>query len=179
MFGPFGHGRFKERLFERGELKYVILDLLEQKPKHGYEIIRDLEERFGGLYSPSPGAVYPTLQMLEDLGHVTSSQQDGKRVYRITEEGRAFAAERRATMDDIEGRTRKRLYWFDDEGARKFGEEMRAFAHDMKGFGKVLIRTEGKAWRDPAKRERIREVLKRTRQEIEEIMKEEGETRSS
>jgi DNA-binding PadR family transcriptional regulator len=178
MFGPFGHGRFKERVFEKGELKYVILDLLGQKPKHGYEIIRDLEERFGGLYSPSPGAVYPTLQMLEDLGHVTSSQQDGKRVYQITDEGRAFVGERQKTMEDIEGRTRKRLYWFDEEGAREFTEEMRAFAHDMKGFGRMLIRFQGEAWRDPAKRERIREVLKRTRQEIEEIVSDSGETRS-
>ena len=177
--GPFGHRRFREQVFEKGELKYVILDLLGQKPKHGYEVIRDLEERFGGLYSPSPGAVYPTLQMLEDQGYVTSSQQDGKRVYQITEEGRVFVAERRKTMEDMEGRLRKRLHWFDEEGAREFTEEMRAFAYDMKDFGRMFARSQGKAWRDPARRERIREVLKRTRQEIDEIMNDQGETRSS
>jgi len=63
---PHWHGR-AARLFEQGDLKYVILRLLEEKPRHGYEIIKDLEGRFGGSYAPSPGTVYPTLTMLEDL----------------------------------------------------------------------------------------------------------------
>jgi DNA-binding PadR family transcriptional regulator len=173
MIGPFGHGRFKERVFEKGDLKYVILDLLGQKPKHGYEIIRDLEERFGGLYSPSPGAVYPTLQMLEDQEYLTSNQQDGKRVYAITEGGRAFLSERRGTMETIEDRTRERFgRWFGEDEGREFAEEMRAFAHDLKDFAKTFARSPGKAWRDPERRERIREVLKRTRREIDGIMKE-------
>src|SRR3712207_5975654 len=68
----FGRG---ERLFDRGDLKYVILDLLRARPRHGYDIIRALEDRFRGLYSPSPGSVYPTLQLLEDQGLVSSSRQ--------------------------------------------------------------------------------------------------------
>ena len=76
--GPGGPG---ERFFGRGDLKYVILDLLKDQPRHGYDIIRALEDRMGGQYRPSPGSVYPTLQMLEDLGYVTSSQQEGKKVY--------------------------------------------------------------------------------------------------
>ena len=70
----------KFRLFEKGDLKYVILDLLKDKPSHGYEIIRALEERFHGFYSPSAGSIYPTLQLLEDMGHVKSSEADGKKV---------------------------------------------------------------------------------------------------
>ena len=78
-------------LFERGHLKYVILDLLKDKPAHGYEIIKALEERFHGFYSPSAGSVYPTLQLLEDMGYVKSSDQDGKKVYTITAEGNALS----------------------------------------------------------------------------------------
>jgi len=170
--GPFGPFGFRERMFEKGDLKYVILDLLKDKPKHGYEIIRDLEERFGGFYSPSPGAVYPTLQMLEDLGYVASIQQDGKRVYQITEEGKAFLAERKDTMEDIRDRMRSRFgQWFDEEG-KEFAEEMREFAHDMKDFAKMFAKSQSGAWRDPAKRQRLRDVLKRTRDEIDAILKE-------
>src|SRR5918998_2066865 len=101
---PWGRGR-SERLFDRGDLKFIILDLLREQPRHGYDIIRALEERFHGMYSPSPGTVYPTLQLLEDQGYVTSSQQDGKKVYTVTEAGRAFLAERQETLDAIRART--------------------------------------------------------------------------
>jgi len=159
-------------MFEKGDLKYVILDLLAEKPKHGYEIIRDLEARLGGFYSPSPGAVYPTLQMLEDMGYVTSNQMDGKRVYQITEEGRAFLAERKETVDDIRNRMRSRFGpWFDEDDMREFAEELRSFAHDMKDFAKMFAKSQSGTWRDPAKREKIREVLKRTRDEIDEILR--------
>ena len=93
-----------ERFFGRGDLKYVILDLLKDQPRHGYDIIRALEDRMRGHYRPSPGSVYPTLQMLEDLGYVTSSQQEGKKVYSITDEGRRYLAEQQSTVDDIRSR---------------------------------------------------------------------------
>ena len=168
---PFGPWGFSERMFEKGDLKYVILDLLAEKPRHGYEVIRELEERFGGFYSPSPGAVYPTLQMLEDLGYVASSQEDSKRVYQITEEGRAFLAERKETVEGIRGRMRSRFGpWLDEDEVREFAEEMREFARDMKDFAKLFAKSHGAAWRDPAKRQRLREILNRTRQEIDEIL---------
>jgi DNA-binding PadR family transcriptional regulator len=74
---------------ERGALRVVLLDLLRESPKHGYEIIRCFEERTHGQYVPSPGVLYPTLQLLEDLGLVTSEQEEGRRVYRLTETGQA------------------------------------------------------------------------------------------
>src|SRR5918911_1521235 len=78
--GPFGGGR----MFEQGDLKYVILRLLEEKPRHGYEVIKELEERFRGLYSPSPGTVYPTLTMLEEMGYARGTQEEGgKKIYEI------------------------------------------------------------------------------------------------
>jgi DNA-binding PadR family transcriptional regulator len=73
----------------RGEARYVLLDALRDGPKHGYEIIKALEERSAGQYAPSPGTVYPTLQYLEDLGLMRSDQEADRRVYHLTEAGRA------------------------------------------------------------------------------------------
>ncbi len=91
----------RSHLFEKGDLKYIILDLLKDKPSHGYEIIRALEERFHGFYTPSAGSVYPTLQLLEDMGYVSSLEQDGKKVYTITEAGKSFLSEREETVHKI------------------------------------------------------------------------------
>ena len=89
-------------MFERGYLKYALLDLLQEHPKHGYEMMKDLQERMGGFYAPSAGAIYPTLQMLEDRGWASSETQEGKKVYTITDEGRralAEAAEQRSSRE--------------------------------------------------------------------------------
>src|SRR6478672_6306983 len=96
----------RERVFGRGDLKYVILDLLQEQPRHGYDVIRELENRFGGFYTPSAGAVYPVLQLLGDMGAVTASEQDGRKVYTITDEGRRILSERQDTVDAIAGRMR-------------------------------------------------------------------------
>src|SRR6201985_2440404 len=90
------HGGFRGRagrLFEQGDPKYVILRLLEEKPRHGYDIIKELENRFGGSYAPSPGTVYPTLTMLEDLRYARGvPEEGGKKIYEMTEEGRKHLA---------------------------------------------------------------------------------------
>ena len=96
--GPFGGGR----MFEQGDLKLVILRLLDEKPRHGYEIIKELEDRSGGRYTPSAGAIYPTLTMLEDLGYAVSTPEEGgKKVYAITDAGRAHLAEHLPLVDEI------------------------------------------------------------------------------
>ena len=79
--------------FQKGDLKYVVLGLIKDKPRYGYEIIKALEEKSHGFYTPSPGVVYPTLQMLEEMGYASSAERDGKKVYTITEEGSKFLAE--------------------------------------------------------------------------------------
>lgn len=79
----------------RGDIKFLLLEILEDNPRHGYEIISELESKHGG-YRPSPGSVYPTLQMLEEGGFLTSEQIDGKKVYTITDEGRNLLKERGA-----------------------------------------------------------------------------------
>lgn len=95
-FGPGGPGRQRQR---RGDIKFALLELLQEQPRHGYELIKELENRYGGFYRPSPGSVYPTLQLLEDEGHLTSDTVDGKRVYTITESGIALLEERRNQSD--------------------------------------------------------------------------------
>src|SRR5579883_136068 len=72
----------------RGDVKFALLSALLKRPMHGYDIMQEVEEASGGRYRPSPGSVYPTLQMLEDGGFVTSQVVDGKRVYEITASGR-------------------------------------------------------------------------------------------
>lgn len=84
------------RRARRGDVRTALLTLLADEPMHGYDLIRELEQRSGGAWRPSPGSIYPTLQLLEDEGLVTSEERDGKRVYTITEAGRAELEERRA-----------------------------------------------------------------------------------
>jgi DNA-binding PadR family transcriptional regulator len=87
---PFGERGGAPRRQRRGDIKYALLELLAERPRHGYELIKALEERYAGFYRPSPGSVYPTLQMLEEEGYLTSEQLEGKRVYNVTEAGHEF-----------------------------------------------------------------------------------------
>ena len=77
---------------ERGLLRFLILDSLQAQPRHGYEIIKSLEERTGGRYAPSAGAIYPTLQLLDDQNLVATEQQGSRRLYALTDAGRAELA---------------------------------------------------------------------------------------
>lgn len=101
--GPWG------RVTRRGDIKYLVLEAVAEGPRHGYDIITKIEERYGSR--PSPGSIYPTLQMLEDAGHVTSSEDDGKRVYTITDSGRQLLEKRPAAddEDDLEEDARHRV----------------------------------------------------------------------
>ncbi len=92
-------GRGFGRPFDHGELRLVILAMIAEKPRHGYEIIRAIEDRFGGSYSPSPGVVYPTLTMLEELGQATVEETGGKKLYTITVQGTAWLAANKAAAD--------------------------------------------------------------------------------
>jgi DNA-binding PadR family transcriptional regulator len=90
------------RMFDGGELRLVILALIAEKPRYGYEIIKELGERVGGDYSPSPGVVYPTLTMLEEMGYAQASQDpQGRKVYGLTPEGEKVLADNKAQIDAI------------------------------------------------------------------------------
>ena len=164
----FGAGRPRGRwrggrMFEQGDLRYVVLRLLEEKPRHGYEIIKALEEKFGGAYAPSPGTVYPTLQLLEDLGYArVVPGPEGKKVYEITDEGRKHLAENRETVDTIFDRIATLVGHFLDE---PMAEVHSAF----KRAGKAAYGKASSAPEDAAFLKRIAEVLDRAAKELDAL----------
>jgi DNA-binding PadR family transcriptional regulator len=99
--GPRGRGRGRRRMFESGELRLVLLKLIADEPRHGYDLIRAIEELTGGEYAPSPGVVYPTLTLLQDMGLIEEAPGDGPRKpFQITDEGRQHLEER---AEEVEG----------------------------------------------------------------------------
>jgi DNA-binding PadR family transcriptional regulator len=98
-----GRGRHRRgrsgRMFDHGELRLVVLALIAERPRHGYELIKEIEDRLAGTYSPSPGVIYPTLTMLEELGHTTVAESEGKKLYTITAEGTAYLDANKSAVD--------------------------------------------------------------------------------
>lgn len=162
----FFKGPLKERLFHKGDLKYVILDLIKDKPRYGYEIIRSLEERSHGFYKPSAGTIYPTLQLLEEMSYVTAAARDGKKVYSISDEGRKFLAERKDLTDEINGQIK--CHWNPENIAEitktmeEFGKLRRLFSHRLRQL-------------DTERMQRIRKIISRAYEDVEEIIKERRE----
>lgn len=100
--GPRGHRGGGKRLLARGDLRWLILSLIaEDGPAHGYELIKAIEARMGGAYAPSPGVIYPTLTLLEDMGALESVSEDGKKRYAITEAGQALLEENAGALSDL------------------------------------------------------------------------------
>jgi DNA-binding PadR family transcriptional regulator len=96
-----GGGR-RGRMFDGGELRLILLKLIEEQPRHGYDLIRDIEERTSGAYAPSPGVVYPTLTMLEDMGLIEEQKAEGaKKLYAITVAGQAHLTEREEEVEAL------------------------------------------------------------------------------
>jgi DNA-binding PadR family transcriptional regulator len=143
-------------------MKYVILRLLKDKPRHGYEVMKQLEDQMHGCYSPSPGTVYPTLQWLEDEGLVVAKDVDGKKVYEITDAGRKFLEEHRDLVDDIFDRVR-------DAVDRTLGGAMGDVNRSLGRLVKAVYRTGWKA-RDEATRQRLVTMLDRVVGEVEGLV---------
>ena len=163
-FGPRGFfwrgpRRGRRQWFESGDMKYVILKLVKDKPRHGYEVMKELEEQLHGCYSPSPGTVYPTLQWLEDEGLVSATEVDGKKVYEITDAGRKFLEEHRDVVDDIFERVRDTV---DRAMGGAMGDVNRAVARLMKAVYRAGWRA-----RNEATRQRLVEILSRALTEVE------------
>jgi DNA-binding PadR family transcriptional regulator len=164
--GPWGgRGRGPRRrmqMFESGEIKFVILRLLKEKPRHGYEVIKALEEQMSWCYTPSAGTVYPTLQLLEDEGYIKAVDTSGKKVYQITPEGERYLEEHRDVLDQIVERVRETIRDFTGGG---LGEVQGAFA-------RLAGTTFRRAWRrgpdDPALK-RVAEILRKAAEEIEQV----------
>lgn len=159
----FFRGPWRESSFQKGDLKYVILDLMKDKPRHGYEIIRELEEMSHGLYTPSPGAVYPTLQMLEEMGYATAVERDGRKVYTITEGGLNFLTERKDSADQVRSQMKSRWSF---KNISKMASMMKEY-HSLENLMGRGLRS-----MDADKMQRIRQVLINTSQAIEAILEE-------
>jgi len=115
-------------VFSHGMLRLYLLKLLDESPRHGYDVIRLLEDRFMGLYAPSPGTIYPRLQRLEAEGLVTQSQEGGRKVYQITEAGREELRRRHDELDHLETEIRSSVHGL----TREIGEEVRGTVRDLK-----------------------------------------------
>src|SRR5256886_9808157 len=149
----------RRQWFESGDMKSVILKLLKDKPRHGYEVMKELQEQLHGCYSPSPGTVYPTLQWLEDEGLVSAKEVEGKKVYEITAAGTRFLEEHRDVVDDIFERVR-------DAVDRALGGGMVEVNRAVGRLVRAVYRAGWKA-RDEAARRRLVELLERTLGEVE------------
>jgi DNA-binding PadR family transcriptional regulator len=144
-------------------LKYALLELLQERPMHGYEMMRALQDRSGGMYKPSPGSVYPTLQMLEDQGYVTAREVEGKKVYSITEAGRAFLAEDRPEHRRGPGR---RGFWGmpEEEWA-----DVATLWQELRTLAPIAGRALHQARHDPERLQQLRRLLELVRVELTKI----------
>ncbi len=157
----FGRGhRRRRKMFGRGDMKFVILQLISEKPMHGYEVMSALEDECRGFYRPSPGTVYPTLQMLEDQGLLRSEEVDGKRVYSITEAGQAFLGENEDHVEDIFGRF--------DQFTGKFGREMRELAQSFSQLARETFESAYRWTEDSGFMTEMKEILDEAQEKMAE-----------
>jgi DNA-binding PadR family transcriptional regulator len=181
-----GPGMRAAKMLASGDLQLIILSLLSEKPRHGYEVIKALEEHSSGLYTPSPGMVYPALTYLEEMGYAVTSPEGTKKLFTITDAGSEYLAKNRETADE----TMEHLARFGRKMARfqkMFTEDENAaedFGHDLRGQAKTEwreMKAEFRQLRDELKaaiyeklnasleeKKRVLAILKKT---IEEIRK--------
>lgn len=162
-FGGFGPGGYVQQRFERGDLKLVVLDLLKEKPRHGYDIIQELEKRFHGFYSPSPGSVYPILQLLEDQDFIICDQQSGKKVYTISETGKKFLSEHAKEIETMQERVRPPWGEHGSLHIHEIREEIGTTAHLIFSNAAMGVLN------DSQKREKIHKAFKDFRITLEKI----------
>ncbi|MFZ0820244.1 MAG: PadR family transcriptional regulator [Candidatus Acidiferrales bacterium] len=165
--------RRRSQMFESGEVKFILLRLIQESPRHGYEVIKALAEKTWNCYTPSAGTIYPTLQLLEDQGYIRAVETAGKKVYHITRDGERFLEEHRAKLDEILERVR---------------DTVRDFAGgamgDLNGtFARLAAVTYKRAWRrgpeDPAIK-RVTQILSEAADEIDQVwQKSDGADRES
>ena len=157
--GPFGgHGR-GPRMFDPGALRIVVLGLIADEPRHGYDIIKALEARFQGAYSPSPGAIYPMLQMLEEADLVTSTTTGNKRLYSITEAGRTWLTENRAELDKINAQL--------DEASSGIGQA--AIAQEVQALRHAIFHRLRSGALSKEQAEKLRAALRAARETIDSL----------
>ncbi len=164
--GPEGKGsrRFRWNPFERGDLKFAILRMISEKPMHGYELMQALEEEAGGGDKPSPGSIYPTLQMLEDEGLVLSREEEGKKIYEITEEGKNYLEENVDVVDRIFERVGAFANGF-------FGKDTRGLTGAFSRLAQTCFEGAFSGRLDPDTIQEMASILDRAREELAEAMR--------
>lgn len=164
--GPRRRGRKgrgpRRRFFRQGEVRLALLSLIENEPGHGYELMKRLEERSGGMYRASAGTIYPVLQQLEDEGLVSIVETDGKKVYHLTDMGRE---ELLLHDEDIE-RIWQRAHGWKDWGAT-MGPETAEIWGSWGRLSKAAFRAAARS--DFEATDKVREILDRARREIDEL----------
>ena len=157
----FGRG---SRFFESGEIRLALLSLLSEGPKHGYQLMKEISERSGGVYRASAGSVYPTLQQLEDEGLVEAAQQSGRRVFSLTAAGRAELERDPETVRRIWERAERCEDWSQWVGPDSFmvwGPLTELVKSGLRAAGRAHARHEGP--------ERVRAILDRARHELDAL----------
>ncbi len=177
-WGGFGDNFRVGRMMASGDLRLVALYFIEQQPRHGYDLIKAIEDKTGGIYSPSPGVIYPALTFLEEAGYVSSTAEGNKRLYTITDEGRTHLRDNREAVESTlanlgrvaEGVRHLRERW---EEVRRYAEgqadrdledvapEVNEARRDLKHAIKEAARN-----RDLEAQRRLAEALRRAAQEI-------------
>ncbi|MGG3941875.1 PadR family transcriptional regulator [Peribacillus psychrosaccharolyticus] len=155
-----------KRFFRRGDIKIVLLKLLQEQPRHGYELIKVLEERFKGLYSPSPGSVYPTLQMLEDQELVNIIKEGRKKVYHLTDDGQIYLEEHK--NEDPFNSKMNMFENIDLNEMMVLRSEIQSLYHEFFLIGRLALE-------NPKKKEQLEKLLEKTRKELSNIAKEDEE----
>jgi DNA-binding PadR family transcriptional regulator len=148
---------------DRGVVRYLILDAIAAQPRHGYEIIQAIEERSAGTYRPSPGVIYPTLQMLEELGHTRVEDREARKVYAITAEGKRDLAEH---VEDV-----RDFYESAGEGSwDDFADELRDLSHRLGRMVKAIGRSARRGRLTPSILKKLHAVLDEAMAKIEAIV---------
>jgi DNA-binding PadR family transcriptional regulator len=164
--GPRRRGRRgrgpRRRFFRQGEVRLALLSLLEDEPAHGYELMKRLEERSGGMYRASAGTVYPVLQQLEDEGLVRIVEDDGKKVHHLTDAGREELLVHREEIETIW----QRAHGWKDWGA-SMGPETAEIWGSWGRLSKAAFRAAARS--DFERTEKIREILDRARRELDAL----------
>ncbi len=158
---------FRGRFFGPGEVRFALLSLLGERPQHGYELMKALEERSGGAYRASAGTIYPTLQQLADEGLVVGEEQDGRRSYALTEAGRAVLAEEEDTVLAIWERAERWREW-GDLSEPDVAEVIRPALRLLRSAVRTVRRNA-----DPATVERVREILRDAQREVRALRRSE------
>ena len=152
------------RFFGPGEVRLALLSLLGERPQHGYELMKQLEERSGGMYRASAGTVYPTLAQLQDEGLIVSDSEDGKRIYRLTDAGREELEENAETIEDIWQRAEQIGDW-----GEAFDPEVAELVRPALRLVRTVVKVAARRGDDPEVIDRVREILERARDEIGEL----------